>query len=129
MGRQLPGDVVLANDAGNFSVFCHRYWRFDHPSTQLGPVSGAMGYGVPAAIGAALAEPGRRVVALAGDGGFLMTGQELETAARVGVPVLVVVFQNGLYGTIAMHQARVRPYRGGGHRTGRPGRVHAFAGG
>lgn len=106
MVRQLPGDVVLANDAGNFSVFCHRYWRFDHPSTQLGPVSGAMGYGVPAAIGAALAVPGRPVVALAGDGGFLMTGQELETAARVGAAILVVVFQNGLYGTIAMHQAR-----------------------
>jgi acetolactate synthase-1/2/3 large subunit len=106
MARHLPGDAVIANDAGNFSVFCHRYWRFDHPRTQLGPVSGAMGYGVPAAIGAAVAEPGRPVVALAGDGGFLMTGQELETAARLGVPVLTVVFQNGLYGTIAMHQAR-----------------------
>jgi acetolactate synthase-1/2/3 large subunit len=106
MARHLPGDAVMANDAGNFSVFCHRFWRFDHPRTQLGPVSGAMGYGVPAAIGAAVAQPGRPVVALAGDGGFLMTGQELETAARLGVPVLTVVFQNGLYGTIAMHQAR-----------------------
>jgi acetolactate synthase-1/2/3 large subunit len=106
MRRHLPADAVLANDAGNFSVFCHRFWRFDHPRTQLGPISGAMGYGLPAAIGAGLAEPGRAVVALAGDGGFLMTGQELETAVRVGVPVLAVVFQNGLYGTIAMHQAR-----------------------
>ncbi len=106
MARQLPADTVLANDAGNFSVFCHRYWRFDHPRTQLGPVSGAMGYGLPAAIGAALAAPGRPVVALAGDGGFLMTGQELETAVRVGAPVLSVVFQNGMYGTIAMHQQR-----------------------
>ncbi|HET9653736.1 MAG TPA: thiamine pyrophosphate-dependent enzyme [Kineosporiaceae bacterium] len=106
MRRRLPADVVLTNDAGNFSVFCHRYWRFEHPRTQLGPISGAMGYGVPAAVGAGLAEPGRPVVALAGDGGFLMTGQELETAVRQGVPVLVVVFQNGLYGTIAMHQAR-----------------------
>jgi acetolactate synthase-1/2/3 large subunit len=59
---------VLASDAGNFSVYAHRYWRFDHPSTQLAPASGAMGYGVPAAIGAGMAVPGRRVVALAGDG-------------------------------------------------------------
>ena len=106
MTRRLPADAVLANDAGNFSIFCHRYWRFDHPASQLGPTSGAMGYGVPAAIGAALAAPHRRVVALCGDGGFLMTGQELETAVRCGVPVLAVVFANGLYGTIAMHQAR-----------------------
>jgi acetolactate synthase-1/2/3 large subunit len=106
LARHLPDDVVLANDAGNFSVFAHRYWRFERPDSQLGPVSGAMGYGVPAAIGAGLAAPGRPVVTLAGDGGFLMTGQELETAARYGVPLLAVVFQNGLYGTIAMHQAR-----------------------
>src|SRR6266540_1962387 len=106
MARHLPADAVLANDAGNFSIFCHRYWRFDHPATQLGPTSGAMGYGVPAAIGAALAAPGRPVVALCGDGGFLMTGQEMETAVRCGAPVLAVVFANGLYGTIAMHQAR-----------------------
>jgi acetolactate synthase-1/2/3 large subunit len=106
MARHLPADAVLANDAGNFSIFCHRYWRFEHGASQLGPTSGAMGYGVPAAIGAALAAPERRVVALCGDGGFLMTGQELETAVRCGAPVLAVVFANGLYGTIAMHQAR-----------------------
>jgi acetolactate synthase-1/2/3 large subunit len=106
LARHLPADSIVANDAGNFSVYGHRYWRFDHPRTQLGPVSGAMGYGVPAAIGAGLAERGRPVVALAGDGGFLMTGQELETAVRYDVPLLAVVFQNGLYGTIAMHQAR-----------------------
>jgi acetolactate synthase-1/2/3 large subunit len=106
LARHLPADAILANDAGNFSIFCHRYWRFDHPASQLGPTSGAMGYGVPAAIGAALAAPGRRAVALCGDGGFLMTGQELETAVRCGAPILAVVFANGLYGTIAMHQAR-----------------------
>lgn len=106
MGRHLPTDAIIATDAGNFAIFGHRYWRFDHPRTQVAPTSGAMGYAVPAAIGAQLAAPGRPVVALAGDGGFLMTGQELETAGRLGLPVLVVVFQNGLYGTIAMHQAR-----------------------
>jgi acetolactate synthase I/II/III large subunit len=114
MRRHLPADAVLANDAGNFAAFCHRYWSFDHPHSQLGPTSGAMGYAVPAAVGAALAQPHRRVVAVAGDGGFLMTGVELETAVRHGAPVLVVVFQNRLYGTIALHQARA---------TGRPAAV------
>ncbi|MGH3516869.1 MAG: thiamine pyrophosphate-dependent enzyme [Haloechinothrix sp.] len=106
MRRLLPSDAILTNDAGNFSTFCHSRWRFEVPGTQLGPTSGAMGYAVPAAVGAALAAPGRRVVALAGDGGFLMTGQELETACREGARILVIVFQNMLYGTIALHQAR-----------------------
>ncbi|HWC84670.1 MAG TPA: thiamine pyrophosphate-dependent enzyme [Pseudonocardiaceae bacterium] len=106
MRRHLPADTVFTNDAGNFSVFCHRYWSFDHPHSQLGPTSGAMGYAVPAAVGAQLAAPERRVVALVGDGGFLMTGQEIETAVRHGAPILVVVFANLLYGTIAAHQAR-----------------------
>jgi acetolactate synthase-1/2/3 large subunit len=101
-----PPTVVIANDAGNFSIFAHRYWRFTHPRTQVGPTSGAMGYGIPAAIGAKLADPSSEVVALVGDGGFLMTGQELETAVRYDVPFTTVVFRNGLYGTIALHQAR-----------------------
>ena len=104
--RHIPSTTIVTNDAGNFSVFAHRYWRFDHPRTQLGPVSGAMGYAVPAAVAACLAAPDRDVLALAGDGGFLMTGQELETAVRVGAQPLVVVFQNGSYATIAMHQVR-----------------------
>jgi acetolactate synthase-1/2/3 large subunit len=102
----LPEGAILANDAGNFSVFLHRYWRYNHPRTQLGPTSGAMGYGVPAAIAAKLAAPERPVVALCGDGGFLMTGQEMETAVRYGAAITVVVFRNGMHGTIAMHQAR-----------------------
>lgn len=110
----LPADTIVANDAGNFSVFGHRYWRFTRPRTQVGPISGAMGYAVPASVAASLAAPTRTVLGLAGDGGFLMTGQELETAARCGAEPLVVVFQNGLYGTIAMHQARA---------TGRPAAV------
>jgi acetolactate synthase-1/2/3 large subunit len=106
MRRRLPTDTVLVNDDGNFSIFCHRYWRFDHPASQLGPASGAMGYAVPGAVAARLAAPGRRVVALAGDGGFLMTGSELETAVRHGLAITVLVFVNRRYGTIALHQAR-----------------------
>jgi acetolactate synthase-1/2/3 large subunit len=102
----LPEDVLFTNDAGNFSGFLHRYWRYNHPKTQLAPANGAMGYGVPAAVAAKLAAPDRCVVAVAGDGGFLMSGQELETAVRYGVPILVVVFRNGMHGTIAMHQAQ-----------------------
>ena len=102
----LPEDIVLTTDAGNFSLFAHRYWRYNRAHTQLAPTSGAMGYGVPAAVAAKIAAPQVQVVALAGDGGFLMTGQELETAVRYGVKVLVVVFNNGMHGTIATHQAR-----------------------
>ena len=101
-----PRDTIVTNDAGNFSVFGHRYWRFDCPRTQVAPTSGAMGYAVPAAVAARLAEPQRDVLALVGDGGFLMTGQEIETAVRYGLPLTTVVFRNGLHGTIAMHQAR-----------------------
>ena len=106
MREALPEDALLTNDAGNFSVFIHRYWRYNHPSTQLASTSGAMGYGVPAAVAAKLAAPDRTVVACCGDGGFLMTGQEIETAVRYGAAFTVVVFRNGLHGTIAMHQKR-----------------------
>jgi len=106
MLESLPEDALLTNDAGNFSVFIHRYWRYNHPRTQLASTNGAMGYGVPAAVAAKLAAPGRTVVACCGDGGFLMTGQEIETAVRYGAPMIVIVFRNGLQGTIAMHQKR-----------------------
>lgn len=106
MRDALPEDALITNDAGNFASFLHRGWWYRHANTQLAPTSGAMGYAVPAAIAAKLAAPERTVVAVAGDGGALMTGQELETAVRTGAAVTVVVFQNGLYGTIAMHQAR-----------------------
>jgi acetolactate synthase I/II/III large subunit len=104
MREALPEDALLTNDAGNFSVFIHRYWRYNHPGTQLASTNGAMGYGVPAAVAAKLAAPDRTVVACCGDGGFLMTGQEVETAVRYGAAITVVVFRNGLHGTIAMHQ-------------------------
>jgi acetolactate synthase I/II/III large subunit len=106
MAAELPRDVVIANDAGNFAAFLHRFWRYELPRSQVAPTSGAMGYAVPAAIGAKLAQPERPVVAFVGDGGMLMTGQELETAVRYGIGITVIVVDNGLYGTIAMHQAR-----------------------
>ncbi|HVW43652.1 MAG TPA: thiamine pyrophosphate-dependent enzyme [Amycolatopsis sp.] len=102
--RLLPDDAVVVTDAGNFSGWGARYLRWNRPGTFLGPTSGAMGYAVPAAIGAKLANPERQVVALAGDGGFLMTAAEIETAVREDVPFVAVVFDNRQYGTIRMHQ-------------------------
>ena len=99
-------DHVVTNDAGNFATWLHRHFRWRLPDSQAGPMAGAMGYGAPAAVGAALARPGARVVCFVGDGGFGMTGQELATAAQHGLPITVVVCDNGAYGTILMHQHR-----------------------
>lgn len=106
MHTVLPTDTVITNDAGNHSGFLHKYFRFSRPLTQVSTTSGAMGYGVPAAIGVKLADSRRTVVSLIGDGGYLMTGNELETAVRLGLAVTIIVMRNGMYGTIAMHQAR-----------------------
>ncbi len=99
-------DHVVTNDAGNFATWVQRHLRYRRASSQAGPMAGAMGYGVPAAVGAAFARPGARVVAFTGDGGFMMTGQELSTAVQHGLKVIVVVCDNGHYGTILMHQHR-----------------------
>ncbi|MQA09371.1 MAG: acetolactate synthase [Pseudonocardiaceae bacterium] len=104
--RLAPDDTVVTNDAGNFAGFLHRHWCFSSPHSQLAPANGAMGYGVPAAVAAKLVCPDRTVVAMVGDGGLLMTGQEIETAVRHAAPIVVLAYQNGMYGTIAMHQAR-----------------------
>ena len=118
--RLAPEDSVLTNGAGNYSGWLHRYYRYpgmQHGGrTQLAPTSGAMGYGVPAAIAASLLEPDRTVINLAGDGDFLMTGQELATATgyRAGTgkgKLIVIVVDNGTYGTIRMHQERDYPGR------------------
>jgi acetolactate synthase I/II/III large subunit len=106
LARQAPADTIIANDAGNFSAFLHRHWRYRSPRSAIGAANGAMGYGVPATVAAKLAAPTRTVVGLTGDGGYLMTGLELETAVRHGLDLTVIVFRNGLHGTIAMHQAR-----------------------
>jgi acetolactate synthase-1/2/3 large subunit len=114
--RLLPEDTIYTNGAGNFSGWLHRFYRYPglqhHGRTQLAPTSGAMGYGLPAAVGAALLEPERWVVNLAGDGDFLMNGQELATATGYGAKkVLSIVVDNGTYGTIRMHQEREYPGR------------------
>ena len=104
--RVLPDDAIVTTDAGNFGLWVARHFRFRRPGTFLGPTSGAMGYGLPAAIAAALVHRDRAVVAIAGDGGFAMTMAELETAVREKVRLVAVVFDNERYGTIRMHQDR-----------------------
>ncbi|HET9614764.1 MAG TPA: thiamine pyrophosphate-dependent enzyme [Candidatus Limnocylindrales bacterium] len=104
--RVLPDDAIIATDAGNFGLWIARHFRFRRPGTFLGPTSGAMGYGLPAAIAAALVHRDRTVVAFAGDGGFAMTMAELETAVREHAKVIAVVFDNERYGTIRMYQDR-----------------------
>ena len=111
MRERLPADTFICNGAGNFSGWWHRYWHYAGPVCQLAPTAGAMGYGVPAAVAAALRHPDRKVVALAGDGDFLMNGQELATAAQYDCDMLVLVIDNGAYGTIRMHQEREYPTR------------------
>ncbi len=106
-----PADSIICNGAGNFSGWWHRYWPYNGQGTQLAPTAGAMGYGPPAAVAAALRHPDRCVVALAGDGDFMMNGQELATAMQYGCTMLVIVIDNGVYGTIRMHQEREYPGR------------------
>ena len=111
MRDTLPADTIVCNGAGNFAGWWHRYWRYAGFPSQLAPTCGAMGYGVPAAVAAARRFPDRMVVAVAGDGDFLMNGQELATAAQHGCDLIVIVVDNGAYGTIRMHQEREFPGR------------------
>jgi acetolactate synthase-1/2/3 large subunit len=117
---RLPADTLLANGAGNFATWGHRFRRYPGlihgKRSTLAPTSGAMGYGVPAGIAAKIHDPAQTVVVLAGDGDFMMTGQELATAVQEGAAVLFIVINNGMYGTIRMHQERHFP-----------GRVHGTA--
>jgi acetolactate synthase-1/2/3 large subunit len=121
--ERLPADAVITNGAGNFSVWVHRYHRFRRYGTQLAPCAGSMGYGVPAAVAAKRLTPERTVVAFAGDGDFLMTGQEFATAVQHDLPIIVIVCDNGMYGTIRMHQEREYP----GHVVGTSLRNPDFA--
>ncbi|MFM5883885.1 MAG: thiamine pyrophosphate-binding protein [Novosphingobium sp.] len=111
MRETWPDDAIICNGAGNFSGWWHRYWRYNGFPTQLAPTAGAMGYGVPAAVAAALRHPERQVVALAGDGDFLMNGQELATAVQYGCDLTVILIDNATYGTIRMHHEREFPGR------------------
>jgi acetolactate synthase-1/2/3 large subunit len=108
---RLPDDAIVASGAGNYTVWVHRFFQFRRHGTQLAPKSGAMGFGLPAALAAKVVHPRRAVVAVAGDGDFLMTGQELATAVQHRLDVVVLVVNNGMYGTIRMHQERAYPGR------------------
>jgi len=109
--RLLTRDAIVTTDAGNFSGWATRFINFGERQRYIGPTNGAMGYSVPAAVGAKIAFPDRMVVSLVGDGGFLMTGQEIATAFHHGVAPIVLVFNNQMYGTIRMHQERAYPGR------------------
>ncbi len=107
----LPQDAILCNGAGNFSIWLHRFWRFQGYGTQLAPTSGSMGYGLPAAVGAKRLLPDRTVVCFTGDGDFMMHGQELATAVQYNLPIVIILLDNGMFGTIRMHQERNYPAR------------------
>jgi acetolactate synthase-1/2/3 large subunit len=107
--ERLGPDAIVANGAGNYTGWVHRYYRYRGFPTQIAPVSGAMGYGFPAAIAAKAVHPDRDVICFAGDGCFLMNGQELATAVHYRLPVVTLILDNGIYGTIRMHQERAYP--------------------
>ena len=108
---RLPDDAVLSCGAGNFTVWVHRFFEFSRYPTQLAPRAGAMGYGLPAALAAKVLDPQRPAVCIAGDGDFMMSAAELATALQYGLDVIVLVVNNGMYGTIRMHQERLYPGR------------------
>ncbi|MCG2585333.1 thiamine pyrophosphate-binding protein [Massilia sp. TS11] len=109
--RQAPADTIITNGAGNYATWAHRFFRYGALRTQLAPTSGAMGYSVPAAVAAKIHDPARTVVAFAGDGEYLMNGQELATAVQYKAGVIILVFNNQMFGTIRMHQEREYPGR------------------
>ncbi|WP_031238210.1 thiamine pyrophosphate-binding protein [Asticcacaulis sp. AC466] len=109
--ENLPADTITCNGAGNYAIWLHRYWRHTQPRTQIAPTSGSVGYSVPAGIMAKRQCPEKTVVVFAGDGCFLMHGNEFATAVQYDIPVIVIVIDNGMYGTIRMHQERNYPHR------------------
>jgi acetolactate synthase I/II/III large subunit len=111
LAQMVPEDTIVTNGAGNFSGWLHRFYPYTGFRTQLAPRNGSMGYGIPSAVAAKLVEPKRTVVAFTGDGDFLMNGQELATAMQYGANIIIVLFNNGMYGTIRMHQENTYPAR------------------
>lgn len=109
--NKLEHNAIVTNGAGNYSAWAHRYYQFSMPHTQLAPTSGAMGYGVPAAIAAKLQHPTQQVICLAGDGCFMMTSHELATVKLHSLAIVFIVFNNSMYGTIRMHQEINYPAR------------------
>ena len=118
--ERLPEDTFMCNGAGNYSAWPNRFYRYPVYPSQLAPTSGSMGYSVPSAVAAKRICPDRPVVAFAGDGCFLMHGQEMATAAQYGLPVIVIVVNNGMYGTIRAHQERDYPGRVSGTHLDNP---------
>ena len=119
--RTCRPDAFITNGAGNFAAWVHRFYRFRKFATHIAPTAGSMGYGVPAALGFKRAFPERTVVCFSGDGDFLMNGQEFATAVQYDLPVIVVIVDNGTYGTIRMHQEREYPTPRRRHRAEQSG--------
>ncbi len=111
LSENLDSDAIIGNGAGNYTVWVHRYYRYKSTRTELAPTSGAMGYGFPAAIAAKLVHPEKQVVAFAGDGCFLMYPQELSAAVQHKANLITIIVNNGIYGTIRMHQEKRFPGR------------------
>ena len=111
LSERLPADAIITNGAGNYTAWVHRFYKYKKARTELAPTSGAMGYGLPAAIAAKLRHPERTVVCFAGDGCFLMYPQELATSSQFGAAIIVLLVNNGIYGTIRMHQEKRFPGR------------------
>lgn len=111
LSDRLPADAIITNGAGNYTAWVHRFYKYKKPRTELAPTSGAMGYGLPAAIAAKLRHPKRTVVCFAGDGCFLMYPQELATSSQFGAAIIILLVNNGIYGTIRMHQEKRFPGR------------------
>jgi acetolactate synthase I/II/III large subunit len=109
--KTLPANAIMTNGAGNYATWLHRVHRFTRYATQLAPTSGSMGYGLPAAVGAKRLWPEKTVLCFAGDGCFLMHGQEFATAVQYKLPIVVVLIDNSMYGTIRMHQEKYYPGR------------------
>jgi acetolactate synthase-1/2/3 large subunit len=120
LSGHLPDDAIITNGAGNYCIWVNQYYQYRGYRTQLAPTSGSMGYGTPAAVAAKLVHPNRDVIAFAGDGCLLMTGQEMATAAQYGARVVWIVANNGMYGTIRMHQERDYPRRVSGTELSNP---------
>jgi len=111
IGKLAPHDTIITNGAGNYATWAHRFHRYGAMRTQLAPTSGAMGYSVPAGVAAKIVDPARTVITFAGDGEYMMNGQELATAVQYNAGVVIIVFNNGMFGTIRMHQEREYPGR------------------
>ena len=109
--ENLPDDTILCNGAGNYAAWIHRFYRFRRFATHIAPTSASMGYGMPSAVAMKRLYPERTVISVNGDGDFLMNGQEFATAVQYELPIVVIVCDNGIYGTIRMHQEREYPGR------------------